>query len=130
MRLSHIAHMAPPNKQKRHLRQLLHSKKQKTAIELADQELRENIVIYDEDFDLDGMLSDPDLVQKRLEEMIKWNPAADHIIRAAYTGDSRATKYRKLHAKEQRHRSVADFPKIHTFFTRAKSSDLLVLYPL
>ena len=39
-------------------------------IELADQELRENIVIDDEDFDLDGMLLDPDLVQRCLEEII------------------------------------------------------------
>jgi hypothetical protein len=120
-------HMAPPNKQKRHLRQLLHSKKQRMVTELADLELRENIVIDDEDFDLDGMLSDPDLVQRRLEEIIKWNPAADHVMRAPYTGNSRATKYRKLNAKEQRHRSVADCPKIHTFFTRTPSADLLVV---
>jgi hypothetical protein len=122
--------MAPPNKQKRHLRQLQHSKKQRTIIELADQELRENIEFDHEDFDLDGMLSDPDLVQRRLEEIMKWNPAADHVMRAAYTGDSRATKYRKLQAEEQRHLSVADCPKIHTFFTLTNSAILLVLYPL
>ena len=62
--------MAPPNKQKRHLKQLLNSKKQRMIIKLADLELRENIVIDDEAFDLDGMLLDPDLVQRRLEDII------------------------------------------------------------
>jgi hypothetical protein len=93
-------------------------------------ELTDNIIIDDDDFDLDGMLLDPGLVQTRWEDLIKWNPIAEHAIRAAYTGDSRVTKYRKLKEKEQRHRSVAGCPKIHTFFTTPHPPELFVLIHL
>ena len=99
------------------------------VVQQADQELREHIFIDDEDFNLDGISSDPSVVEKRLEDLIKWNPAADNVMRAAYSGDSRATKYRKLNAKEQRHESVANCPKIDIFFMRANPSKLLVLSP-
>src|SRR4051812_18759358 len=104
--------MASSNKRKRHLRLLQDAKKQKRAILLADQELNETT--DEDDFDIDGMLADPVLVQIRFEDLIKWNPAAESMLRAASTRDSRTTKYRKHTAKEQRHRSVDDCPKIHT----------------
>ena len=63
--------MAPPNKRKRHLRFLQDAKKQKKDILLADQELNENIIIDEDDFDIDGMLADPVVVQTRLEDLIK-----------------------------------------------------------
>ena len=50
----------------------------------------------DEEFDLDGMSFNPDLVQTCWEALIKRNPDADNVIRAAHTGESRATKYRRL----------------------------------
>ena len=51
---------------------------------------------------------------------------AQSMFRASHTGDSRATKYRKHNAKEQRHRSVDDYPKIHSFFKRTNPPQLLV----
>ena len=62
--------------------------------------LNENIIIDEDNFDIDGMLADPVVVQTRLEDLIKWNPASECIFRAAYTGDRRASKYRKHNAKE------------------------------
>jgi hypothetical protein len=84
--------MAPPNNRQPQLRRLLDAKEQKLAIVRADLELTDNIILNDDDFDLDGMLSDPGLVQTRWKDLIKWKPAADHVMKAAYIGDSRARK--------------------------------------
>lgn len=116
--------MAPRNKRQRHLQRLVEEKKQRLAIERADLELTD-VVLNDDEFDLDGMPLDDNLVQRRLEDVIKWNPAANDVMRAAYTGDSRATSYRRAKEKEQRHRSVADCPKIHTFFPSSQISHKL-----
>ena len=117
--------MAPPKKRQRHLHMLMKQKQQKLAIENADRELVDH-VDEDEDFDLDGMALESALVQSRWESLMKWNPAADHAIRAAYTGDSRATKYRRLKEKQDRHASVANCPKIQTFFRKALGAELSV----
>jgi len=97
--------MAPPNKRQRQLRRLLDAKKDSREIRCVELELEDDVqtVIGDDDFDIDGMVLDQELVRSRWEDLIKWNPAAEHSMRSAYTGDSRATKYRKLKDKEQRH---------------------------
>ena len=111
-----ISAYGPSQQAQSHLQRLAREKKQKLAIERADLELIETVVIDDEEFDLDGMAFGSNVVQERWEAIIKWNPAAENVTRADYTGESRATMYRRVKEKEQRHRSVADCPKIHTFF--------------
>ena len=114
--------MPPPNKRQRQLHRLLDVKKQNRETERIDFELadEEQVAIIDDDFDLDGLSQNQELLQSRWEDLIKWNPAAEHSLRSAYTGDSRATKYRRLKEEEKRRRSVADCARIETFF--AKSS--------
>lgn len=118
--------MAPPSKRMCQLRQLRQAKQQKRAVELASIELMDEpqLVVIDEDFDLDGIVHDQNIVEQRWQDLIKWNPEAERTVRAAYTGDSRATKFRKQREQEQRHRSVADCPKIRTFFKQTKSTSL------
>ena len=55
----------------------------------ADAELKDDapIIVNDDDFDLDGISFDPELVQRRWDDLIKWNPAAENTFKAAYTGD-------------------------------------------
>ena len=111
--------MAPPNKRQRQIRRLTDEKKQRLRIEQVNIELCDDIVVADEiEFGLDGILSNTVCLNKRLEDLLKWNPAAERSLRAAYTGDSRATLFRKMKDKQMRHHSVADCPKIDTFFKR------------
>jgi hypothetical protein len=49
----------------------LDAKEQKLAIVRPGLELTDNIILDNDDFDLDGMLSDPGLVQTRWEDLIK-----------------------------------------------------------
>lgn len=118
--------MAPPSKRTRQLRQLREAKLQKRAVERASIELIDEpqFIVIDEDFDLDGMAHDQNVVEQRWQDLIKWNPEADGTMRAPYTGESRATKFRRQREKEQRHRSVADCPKISTFFKQINSTSL------
>ena len=122
--------MPPPNKRQRQLHRLLDVKKQNRETERIDFELadEEQVAIIDDDFDLDGLSQNQELLQSRWEDLIKWNPAAEHSLRSAYTGDSRATKYRRLKEEEKRRRSVADCARIETFF--AKSSAPIYIFNL
>src|SRR5689334_15437298 len=116
--------MAPPNKRTRQLRLLFDAKRQAEANIRADAELVDEvpIEISEDEFDLEGIAFNQDLVQRRWEDLIKWNPDAEKSMRAAYTGDSRATKYRKLQQQQERHRAVAGCSKIDTYFQKSNPS--------
>jgi hypothetical protein len=111
--------MAPPTKRQRQIRRLTEERKQRVRIEQVDIELFDDFVPTDDiEFGLDGILSNPVLLNTRLEDLLKWNLAAEHSLRAAYNGDSRATKFRRAKEKQNRDLSVADCSKIDTFFAR------------
>ena len=107
--------MAPPNKRKRQLLRLQEAKRHANEKQQIDLELLDPVAIADDNFDLDCMLDEPEIIGSRLELMLKWNPAAEHSLRSAYTGDSKRTKYRRLKEKQDRHRAVADCPRIDNF---------------
>lgn len=60
--------MAPPSKRMRQLCQLRQAAKQKRAVERASVELLEEpqLVAIDDDFDLDVIALDPDIVEQRM----------------------------------------------------------------
>ena len=114
--------MAPPTKRQRQLRRILDAKKQATEIRRIELQLLDDVEKEGDEFNLDGMALNQELVRMRWEDLIKRNPSAYHTMKSAYTGDSRATKYRTLKDKKHCHRSVADCPKVNSFFTQIRSS--------
>lgn len=111
--------MAPPNKRQRQIRRLTDERQERLRNKQAESELQDGVVAADDiEFGLDGIISNPVLLNSRLENLLQWNPSAERSMRSAYVGTSRATKFRQLKEKRIRHLSVADCPKIDTFFTR------------
>ena len=75
----------------------------------------------DEILALDDSLVSEDAQDSILEKLLVWNDEATPLSKAAYTGDSRWTSWRRAVKKHRRHESVKSDPKIFSFFPKIES---------
>ena len=87
-------------------------KRSRTNVNNAERDL-----CMDADFEFQDMMqNDEALISERFHALLQWNSAAEKSQRAAYTGSSRATLFRRQADKLKRHQSVAGFKKIDSYF--------------
>lgn len=67
-----------------------------------------------------------DCQDKVLEQILVWKDSASLPSRAAYTGDSRWTAWRRDVKKQRLHDSVKNVPKIWNFFPRSNPETLQI----
>lgn len=110
--------MGRQGKRQRHLNVLLQAKKNAISVARADFELQEERVdVSDEFYFADMMESKTDVIEERMESLLRWNSAGNDF-RSGYSGDSHTTKYRRRVEKQNRHEAVIDCRKIDSYFAR------------
>jgi hypothetical protein len=121
--------MAPPNKRQRHLKQLQEQKRIDRTVATVTAELVDapDDSLSDNDFFFEGMMDrDPELIEKRLEDLIKWKSGAGSHLRNCYHKDSRITIYRRNREKKKSAEIMARSKTIDMYFTKSNSTDLTV----
>ena len=105
--------MAPPTKRQLEARKMNNVKRSRINLDNAEREL----CMDDDDFDFQDIIqNDEALIKERFNAVLEWNSAAEDSLRAAYTGSSRATLFRRQADKLKRRQSAAGFKNIESFF--------------
>lgn len=115
--------MAPPNKRQRHLKHLQELKRLDREAVAVTSELTdspEEISVVD-DFFFEGLMErDTNLIEKRLEDLIKWKPEAGSQLRNYYSKDSRTTIYRRNLEKKKNSEIMAGSKTIDMYFSKSQ----------